>query len=104
MRVQWKWTWDGKDSIVIYRDAGELNNRVVAAIDAEDIPVAGALRVDMERRAEHIVAHANSLPACTVCGCTEIDCFDCIEAAGEPCSWVQRPEHPDGALCSRCAS
>lgn len=36
-------------------------------------------------------------PTCRVCGCTEDDCSDCIDATGEPCHWVE----PD--LCSRCA-
>lgn len=33
---------------------------------------------------------------CRVCGCTEDDCRECIEATGEPCHWVE----PN--LCSRC--
>lgn len=36
-------------------------------------------------------------PACRICGCTEDDCSECVEATGEPCHWVE----PD--LCSRCA-
>lgn len=36
-------------------------------------------------------------PTCRVCGCTEDDCSECVEATGEPCHWVE----PD--LCSRCA-
>jgi ParB family chromosome partitioning protein len=39
-----------------------------------------------------------SEPACRVCGCTEDDCSECVEATGEPCHWVE----PD--LCSRCAA
>lgn len=33
---------------------------------------------------------------CRVCGCTDNDCRQCIEATGHPCYWVQ----PD--LCSAC--
>jgi ParB/RepB/Spo0J family partition protein len=34
---------------------------------------------------------------CRVCGCTDEDCAQCVEATGRPCTWVE----PD--LCSRCA-
>lgn len=34
---------------------------------------------------------------CRVCGCTEDDCRQCIEATGHPCTWVEED------LCSRCA-
>ena len=33
---------------------------------------------------------------CHQCGCTQEDCSQCIEATGEPCSWVTP------YLCSRC--
>jgi hypothetical protein len=33
---------------------------------------------------------------CSVCGCTDLDCRQCIEATGEPCHWVWWD------LCSRC--
>lgn len=33
---------------------------------------------------------------CRVCGCTDDDCSQCVEATGEACFWVE----PD--LCSRC--
>jgi hypothetical protein len=36
---------------------------------------------------------------CSVCGCTDDDCSQCIEATGEPCIWANE-EH---TLCSRCA-
>lgn len=36
------------------------------------------------------------LQTCRVCGCTDDDCQQCIEATGQPCRWVE----PD--LCSRC--
>ncbi len=35
---------------------------------------------------------------CRVCGCTDDDCSQCIEATGEPCSWANE----DHTLCSRC--
>jgi hypothetical protein len=38
-----------------------------------------------------------ALPKCRVCGCTEFDCRQCIEAQGFPCHWVESD------LCSRCA-
>lgn len=36
---------------------------------------------------------------CQVCGCTNTDCSQCIEASGEPCFWVDDTQE----LCSRCA-
>lgn len=35
---------------------------------------------------------------CRVCGCTDDDCSQCIEAQGYPCYWVEYD------LCSRCAN
>ena len=35
---------------------------------------------------------------CRVCGCTDFNCSQCIDATGKRCHWVE----PD--LCSRCAS
>lgn len=35
---------------------------------------------------------------CTMCGCTDDDCRQCIESSGEPCFWVDN-EHQ---ICSRC--
>lgn len=34
--------------------------------------------------------------ACRLCGCTEDDCYGCIERTGEACSWVEAD------LCSAC--
>lgn len=35
---------------------------------------------------------------CNVCGCTDNDCSQCIEASGQPCYWVNF-EHN---FCNRC--
>lgn len=37
------------------------------------------------------------IQTCRICGCTDDDCSQCIEATGEPCHWVAEN------LCSRCA-
>ena len=34
---------------------------------------------------------------CRRCGCTDLDCRECIERTGEPCFWVEED------LCSACA-
>lgn len=34
---------------------------------------------------------------CRVCGCTDLDCSDCIERTGRPCLWVLED------LCSACS-
>lgn len=36
------------------------------------------------------------IQCCKVCGCTDRDCSQCIEASGVPCHWVAP------RLCSRC--
>jgi hypothetical protein len=33
---------------------------------------------------------------CRVCGCTDLNCRQCIEKTGEPCHWVEQD------LCSAC--
>jgi hypothetical protein len=35
---------------------------------------------------------------CSVCGCTDYDCRQCIEKSGEPCYWFA------DNLCSVCAA
>lgn len=37
---------------------------------------------------------------CRVCGCTDDDCRQCIEATGSPCEWTDATQ----TLCSRCAA
>ncbi len=47
-----------------------------------------------------LVTHPNAdmeIQTCAVCGCTDLDCSQCIEAQGHPCHWAT----PN--LCSRCA-
>ncbi len=33
---------------------------------------------------------------CRVCGCTDLNCSQCIEKTGKPCYWVEED------LCSAC--
>lgn len=44
-----------------------------------------------------IFLHPELYRACRVCGCTDLDCSQCIEVQGFPCYWVSDD------LCSRCA-
>lgn len=49
---------------------------------------------------QELLAEIDRLPtqrACRICGCTDDDCSQCVEAQGIPCHWAE----PD--LCSRCA-
>jgi hypothetical protein len=39
------------------------------------------------------------VPRCRVCGCTDLDCRECIERTGEPCSWANKEQ----TLCTACA-
>ena len=48
----------------------------------------------VEIRDKEIIYHP--LRACSVCGCTDDDCSQCIEKTGKPCFWVA------DNLCSAC--
>ena len=37
---------------------------------------------------------------CRECGCTDVDCRQCIERTGVPCSWVPGEGR---TLCTACA-
>jgi hypothetical protein len=43
------------------------------------------------------VVDYEEIQTCGVCGCTDEDCSQCVEATGSPCYWVEND------LCSRCA-
>lgn len=43
-------------------------------------------------------AIAAAVRRCRECGCTDVDCTQCIEKTGAPCWWVSAD------LCSRCAT
>ncbi|MCG3184707.1 MAG: hypothetical protein ICCCNLDF_02835 [Planctomycetes bacterium] len=64
-----------------YRKAGE--KVIVALADAaEEYARTGTIR-----------------GVCQVCGCTELDCRQCVEKTGKPCHWVDATQ----TLCSACA-
>ena len=44
-----------------------------------------------------VALHPEWYRMCRVCGCTNDDCSQCIDARGHPCYWVEND------LCSRCA-
>jgi hypothetical protein len=49
------------------------------------------------RRAEKGLAQEDkSKRTCRVCGCSDMDCRQCIEKTGQPCYWVEAD------LCSAC--
>lgn len=43
------------------------------------------------------MAHVETPRHCRVCGCTDVDCSECIERTGQPCHWIEDD------LCSACA-
>lgn len=46
------------------------------------------------------IARTGRIPGiCRVCGCTELDCRQCVEKTGKPCHWVDATQ----TLCSACA-
>lgn len=85
-------------------DIGDaLIESVTAEVDAE---LASAPQPEKKRRgrrqksqpAEPHPEEDPDVPTCRVCGCTDDDCRQCVEAQGEPCYWVESD------LCSRCAA
>lgn len=56
----------------------------------------GAAREDWDRR--YGGTEEEEIRVCRVCGCTDEDCTECVEATGQPCHWVEDD------LCSRCAA
>lgn len=48
-----------------------------------------------QQRAQ-VLADLDGRNKCRVCGCTDEDCYACIQRTGVPCGWVE----PD--LCSAC--
>lgn len=53
--------------------------------------------MSMQDMGKSALISGTHLRTCRVCGCTDSDCRQCIEATGKPCHWVQAD------LCSRCA-
>jgi hypothetical protein len=64
-----------------------LKTSVVGILRALDI---AAVRMLSPTNAEF------SLRACRACGCTAIECSQCVERTGKPCHWVEYD------LCSAC--
>jgi hypothetical protein len=59
--------------------------------DEEEMELASEMLNEIESQ-----MFLESLTKCRVCGCTELDCTQCIEKDGHPCHWVQDD------LCSSC--
>lgn len=61
---------------------------------------------DSEAMDQAVEAAVAGLPdgSCSECGCTDLDCSQCVEATGEPCTWVVVPTAKSMwlGLCSRC--
>lgn len=51
---------------------------------------------DPERAEKGLAQEDKTERACRVCGCTDMDCRQCVEKTGEPCHWVEED------LCSAC--
>lgn len=55
---------------------------------------------------EETLTHVFELGAprtCIVCGCTDDNCSQCIEATGDTCVWILHPDYDEQDICSRCA-
>lgn len=79
-----EWKKQGKGTKALYVQIALAIGEVVGACE-------------LERARKGTVGKGVTPGVCRVCGCTDDDCSQCIEATGEPCTWVE----PD--LCSRCA-
>jgi hypothetical protein len=72
--------------------------------DEHGRPAAGYIRVVGQLRPSEAAMHRAELarrvpPSCRVCGCTDDDCRQCVEATGHACHWVEGEDPP---VCSRC--
>ncbi len=93
-------------------DEAEMLDRVLALavqhgpVDKETFELLGFLLEAQVFDTARLIDLTNDLEAytapdvrsCRVCGCTDDDCSQCIEATGGPCTWVNE----DHTLCSRC--
>ncbi|MET3035850.1 hypothetical protein ABXT08_07105 [Chryseobacterium sp. NRRL B-14859] len=52
--------------------------------------------IDLLIQSNHYVKRMES-QTCSVCGCSDYDCRDCMQKTGKPCYWIE----PN--LCSACA-
>ncbi len=66
----------------------QLNAATLAMLDALE-------RLFMEETTEEDEVPVNNI-SCRVCGCTNLDCSQCIESTGTACHWIESD------LCSRC--
>ena len=46
---------------------------------------------------EMMIAFEDAI-SCRACGCTDDDCYCCVESTGIPCWWVEED------ICSACAA
>jgi hypothetical protein len=58
----------------------------------QEIAVGDIVTVTIPRIVSRIPARR-----CRECGCTDMDCSDCVERTGVPCYWIEAD------LCSACA-
>lgn len=92
-------------------DAGDLEELPqMAEVEAARVQAAGEFSDVLRKLGEKvIVGLADALEEyartgtvrgiCQVCGCTELDCRQCVEKTGKPCHWVDATQ----TLCSACA-
>lgn len=79
---------------LLYVDAGVTGSFATAGRDS---------RAFYRQLARGVLRRFELLVRCRECGCTDLDCSDCIERTGEPCSWVPELETDAGPICSACA-
>lgn len=76
----------------------------LASVQAKAVKLADAHPADLIHAAVAIVRDHYEELRCRVCGCTDLNCSECIEATGGPCHWIKEMggEPPEGPICSRC--
>jgi hypothetical protein len=91
------WDDDFNDSTQVaewFRDAGASSVSVLHVLhDDDNGDRDGRCEEDMSRAWQVYFSFKRK---CRVCGCTDDDCSQCIEAQGYPCSWAEED------LCTRC--
>ena len=79
----------GRPPLYVLNDGNRPQDRELLALSVQ-LRIAEALERLVELTEKPAYSH------CHQCGCTQEDCSQCIEATGEPCTWVTP------YLCSRC--
>jgi len=91
-----KWDWPVWGNII-----QGISNMAMAFIHDDCIDdkgrIQGEIKFAVEFDGDNVIYHpVPEVRKCRVCGCTDMNCSQCIEKTGSPCHWVADD------LCSAC--